>query len=1099
MQTTDKIVVVAAICSDHPGKRRVSGTTSGLSCGNLVSGSIITAGQTDKYTFQATAANEILTLTLVDTGGFASGTAVVSLIAPSGQVLTSFGANNQAQVPLPATGTYGIQVVGSGFTAIGQYNLGLDCRKPTAPVKAALGCGALAHGSLTALGQVDQYTFQATAANEILTLTLVDTGGFASGPAAVSLFAPSGQALVTFLAANGQVQVPLPAAGTYVLQVVGSGFTATGQYNLGLECRNPTAPVKAVLGCGALAHGSLTALGQVDQYTFQATAANEILTLTLVDTGGFASGPAAVSLFAPSGQALVTFLAANGQQQVPLPVAGTYVLQVVGSGFTATGQYNLGLDCRNPTAPVKAVLGCGALAHGSLTALGQVDQYTFQATAANEILTLTLVDTGGFASGLAAVSLFAPSGQALVTFLAANGQQQVPLPVAGTYVLQVVGSGFTATGQYNLGLDCRNPTAPVKAVLGCGALVPGSLTALGQVDQYTFQATAANEILTLTLVDTGGFASGPAAVSLFAPSGQALVTFLAANGQQQVPLPVAGTYVLQVVGSSFTATGQYNLGLDCRNPTAPVKAVLGCGALAHGSLTALGQLDQYAFQAQAHQIVTLTLVDTGGFASGPAAVSLFAPSGQALVTFLAANGQQQVPLPVAGTYVLQVVGSGFTATGQYNVNWQFTTGCPICTLSPTSLTFATQLVGTTSTAKTVTATNTGKATMTITAISFTGADRTDFQQTHTCGTSLAVGAKCTFSVSFKPTAMGTRTADVSIADNAAPPNPQTVPLAGTGTVVKLVPTSLGFGDQTVGTTSAAKTVTMTNVGTTTLTINGISLTGTNAGDFSQTHTCGSTLGAGASCTVSVEFKPATAGALKASLSIADNATGSPQAVALTGTGRAPAVTLTPTSLAFASTVVGSTTAAQFVTIKNSGTATLNLTSETITGTNPTSFIKSATTCGTTLAAAASCTVSVEFKPAATGALKASLSIADNATGSPQAVALTGTGTAPAVTLTPTSLAFASTVVGTTTAAKVVTIKNSGTATLNLTSETITGTNPTSFIKSATTCGTTLAVAASCTVSVEFKPAVTGALKASLSIADNATGSPQAVTLTGTGN
>jgi hypothetical protein len=106
---------------------------------------------------------------------------------------------------------------------------------------------------------------------------------------------------------------------------------------------------------------------------------------------------------------------------------------------------------------------------------------------------------------------------------------------------------------------------------------------------------------------------------------------------------------------------------------------------------------------------------------------------------------------------------------------------------------------------------------------------------------------------------------------------------------------------------------------------------------------------------------------------------------------APAVTLTPTSLAFASTVVGSTTAAQVVTIKNSGTATLNLTSETITGTNATSFIKSATTCGTTLAAAASCTVSVEFKPAAAGALKASLSIADNATGSPQAVTLAGTG------------------------------------------------------------------------------------------------------------
>jgi hypothetical protein len=143
----------------------------------------------------------------------------------------------------------------------------------------------------------------------------------------------------------------------------------------------------------------------------------------------------------------------------------------------------------------------------------------------------------------------------------------------------------------------------------------------------------------------------------------------------------------------------------------------------------------------------------------------------------------------------------------------------------------------------------------------------------------------------------------------------------------------------------------------------------------------------------------------------------------------------PTKLTFASTTVGSTTAAQVVTIKNSGTATLNLTSETITGTNATSFLKSASTCGTTLAAAGTCTVSVEFKPAVAGALSASLSIADNATGSPQAVMLTGTGTAsaPAVSLTPASIALPASIVGTTFTAQLVTLKNTGTATLTMSS------------------------------------------------------------------
>ena len=220
-----------------------------------------------------------------------------------------------------------------------------------------------------------------------------------------------------------------------------------------------------------------------------------------------------------------------------------------------------------------------------------------------------------------------------------------------------------------------------------------------------------------------------------------------------------------------------------------------------------------------------------------------------------------------------------------------------------------------------------------------------------------------------------------------------------------------------------------------------------------------------------------------------------------GTTPVPAITLSPTKLTFASTTVGSTSAAQVVTVKNTGTATATLTSETLTGTDSTDYLISAKTCTASLAVNATCTVSVEFKPAVAGTLTASLSIADNATGSPQTVALTGTGAAGptfTVSLSPTSLTFASTKVGTTTAAQLVTIKNTGTGTVTLSSETITGTNPTSFLKSATTCGTSLAAGATCTVSVEFKPAATGALKASLSIADNATGTPQTVALTGTG-
>src|SRR5215472_10398728 len=109
-------------------------------------------------------------------------------------------------------------------------------------------------------------------------------------------------------------------------------------------------------------------------------------------------------------------------------------------------------------------------------------------------------------------------------------------------------------------------------------------------------------------------------------------------------------------------------------------------------------------------------------------------------------------------------------------------------------------------------------------------------------TSLGTGLSCLIKVTFTPAAIGSRKATVSINDDGGG-SPQLVPLTGTGTEVKLVPTSLSFGGQKVGTTSAPKNVTVTNVGATTLTINSIGLTGPNAGDFSQTHTCGGTLGA----------------------------------------------------------------------------------------------------------------------------------------------------------------------------------------------------------------------------------------------------------------
>lgn len=313
-------------------------------------------------------------------------------------------------------------------------------------------------------------------------------------------------------------------------------------------------------------------------------------------------------------------------------------------------------------------------------------------------------------------------------------------------------------------------------------------------------------------------------------------------------------------------------------------------------------------------------------------------------------------------------------------------GTPGATVSPTSLAFGSQPVGTTSPAQTVTLTNSGTASLNVLGITIIA----PYAETNNCGTSLAPGASCTISVTFAPPGPVNYPGTLIIGDNADDGS-QTVSLTGMGganaATVTLSPTSLTFPSQTEGTTSAAQAVTLTNSGTAAVSITSIAA----SGDFAQTNTCGSSVAAGANCTISVTFTPSAVGTSLGTLIAIDSAAGSPQSVSLSGTGTAPvvtapAVTLAPTSLTFASQNTGSTSAAQTVMLTNSGSGALSITSIAATG----DFAET-NTCGSSVAAAASCIISVTFTPTSGGTRTGTLTITDNASGSPQTVSLTGTG------------------------------------------------------------------------------------------------------------
>lgn len=125
----------------------------------------------------------------------------------------------------------------------------------------------------------------------------------------------------------------------------------------------------------------------------------------------------------------------------------------------------------------------------------------------------------------------------------------------------------------------------------------------------------------------------------------------------------------------------------------------------------------------------------------------------------------------------------------------------------------------------------------------------NFSQTDNCGRTLAPKASCSIQVTFTPTTIGSLSGTLSITDNA-PLSPQTISLAGTGTVVELNPSSLAFVER-----GEQQQTMLTNAGASALSIDSIKITGSGSASFSQTNTCGSQVAAGVSCTITVTFSP----------------------------------------------------------------------------------------------------------------------------------------------------------------------------------------------------------------------------------------------------
>lgn len=846
------------------------GWATSITFGTTVTGTIGSPGQSNDYTFSANA-GDVVDFTMVTTSGNLS--PKIQVYNPTGQLLASaspFACNGSTielnTLSLSVTGTYSAIVSDCSAANTGNYSFYLQ--RTNNPTGAAnLPFGGTKTGSIGSSAQSNSYTFSANA-SDVMDFTIVTTNGALSPK--LRLYSPAGQLVASAspFACNGATQemntVTLSATGTYTLLVGDCSDINSGSYVVYDQRTNNPSGAKS-LPFDQVQTGTIGSAAQSSTYTFSGTV-NGTVDFTIVTTSGTLSPK--IRLYSPAGQlvASASAFACNGSTQemntVTLPASGTYVVLVGDCADTNTGNYDLYMQLtENPVGA--ANLPFGQVVSGTISAAAQSYTYTFGANA-KDVVDFTLATTSGSLSPKIRVynSLGVLIGSA--SAFACNGFTQelntLTLPTSDIYTVLVGDCSDINSGSYDIYMQrLNNPSGAPMFLLA--QTQTGNLASATQSTSYIFSASA-NDVFDFTVLTTSGSVSPK--LRLYNPTGSlvASASAFACNGASQemnaVTLPASGTYTLLVGDCSDTQTGNYIIyGQRTLHPFGPVPLVIG-GQTQPGSIAAQTQSNTFTFSASANSVANFTMVTTSGSLSPK--IRVYNPLG-ALVgsaSPFACNGStiqlNSVALTLAGTYTVLTGDCSDTLTGNYNLSTQCFGTCPampaITWATPAAITHGTALSGT--------------------QLNATSPVNGTFSYHPKSGTVPATGPQ-NLSVTLTPS----DGADYSTAADSVQL------LVKSAVKDSLSPGSLSFGKQVVNTTSAAKTVTVTNTGKATLNISAL----TASANFAiSATTCGATLAAGKNCTVNVTFTPTQTGSLLGALRFDDNVPASPQTVSLSGAG-----------------------------------------------------------------------------------------------------------------------------------------------------------------------------------------------------------------------
>jgi len=445
---------------------------------------------------------------------------------------------------------------------------------------------------------------------------------------------------------------------------------------------------------------------------------------------------------------------------------------------------------------------------------------------------------------------------------------------------------------------------------------------------------------------------------------------------------------------------------------------------------------------------------------------------------------------------------------------------PALTASPTTIDFGDVGINTSSAARTITLASTGTDTDTIETVRVS--DGTcyggslcyggEFVCSTTCqeGGQYAPGTNCTITATFQPFFTGPTSMVLRVCDHSVGTQfnfaRHDITLIGNGFVPSPAvfdAVNFDFGPIGLFKSRPPHTFTLTNPTSSAVTLGSPS---TSSADFILgNNTCGGTLNVGASCTMDVTFSPLSVGTINGTLSLPTSGGlvgastklftyggGAVASVALTGSGTQQGQITLPSLVDFGTFITGTESFTQDVTLTNAGNQVVNFSSVSVTG--PFTI---ANNCGASLAAGASCTITITFTGTDVGDYTGSLVVTDDAPGGSGTVMLTAsiaTSPEPKLLVTPPTLGFGSRMFGTSTASQTITIKNIGSGDAAITSLTI----GSDFVINANTCPATLVPSATCTANVSFHPLGFGLRQEKFEVHSNAVNDPQGSQLTGTG-